>query len=102
MANIVYSFLLVDSNEASSIQLGMRALPLCYRSFVSDGAWPFVVARAPHHMIRVGLAVPKKRKYPDPQVVGLGVVLCALSSLVGCSESIWCEPSGRVHCGVVG
>ena len=45
MVNIIYSFLLVDSNEASSIQLGMRAQPLYYRSFVSDGAWPFVVAR---------------------------------------------------------
>ena len=85
MVNIVYSFLLVDSNEVSSIQLGISAQPLCYRSCVSDGAWPFVVARAPNHMIHVGLTVPKKRKYPGPQVVGLGVVLCALSSLVGCS-----------------
>ena len=58
MANTVYFFLLVDTNEVSSIQLGMRALPLYYRNFVSDGVWPFVVARAPRHMIRVMLAVP--------------------------------------------
>ena len=85
MANIVYSSLLVDSNEASSIQLGMRALPLYYRSFILTVRGPLLLRAAPHHMIRVGLAVPKKRKYPGPQVVGLGVVLCALCSLVGCS-----------------
>ena len=82
------------------------ALPLYYRNFVSDGMWPFVVARASRHMIRVMLAVPMKRKYPGPQVVGLGVVLYVLSSLVDCTphqnKSIWCEASGRVHCGVVG
>ena len=86
MANIVCFSLLVDSNEASSIQLGMRAQPLCCRSFFSDGVWPFVVVRAPHHMIRVMLAVPKKRKYPGPQAVGLGVVIYVLSSLVDCTH----------------
>ena len=107
MANIVCFFLLVDSNEASSIQLGMCALPLYCRSFYSDGVWPFVVVRAPRHMIRVMLAVPKKCKYLCPQAVGLGVVLYVLSSLVDCTlhqkTSLYeCESSGRVHCGVVG
>ena len=61
------------------------ALPLYYRNFFSDSVWPFVVACAPHHMIRVVLAVPIKRKYPGPQVVGLGVVIYVLNSLVDCT-----------------
>ena len=81
MANITYFFLLVGNNGVSSIKLGMRALPLCYHSFVSAGVWPFVVARAPHHMIRVMLAVPMKRKYPGLQ----GVVLCVPGFLVDCT-----------------
>ena len=85
MVNIVYSFWLVDSNEVSSIQWGMRVPPLCYRSCVSDGAWLFVAARAPHHMIRIGLVVPKKCKCLGPLVVGLGVVICAPGFLVGCT-----------------
>ena len=66
MVNTVYSFLLGDN-------------------FVSDGVWPFVVARAPRHTIRIKLAVPMRPKYPGPQVVGLGVALCVLSSLVDCT-----------------
>ena len=85
MENIVCFSVLVDNNEGPSIQLGMRALPLyCHNSF-SDGVWPFVVARAPRHMTRVVLDVPMKHKYPGHQVVGLGVVLYVLSSLVDCT-----------------
>ena len=84
MVNIVYSFWLGGSNEVSSIQWGMRAPPLYYRSCVSDGAWLFVAARALHHMIRtIGPVVPKKRRCLGPLVVGLGVVLCAPNFLVG-------------------
>ena len=83
MVNIVCSFWLGGSNEVSSIQWGMRAPPLYYRSCVSDGVWLFVAVRAPHHMICIGPVVPKKRRYLGPLVVGLGVVLCALIFLVG-------------------
>ena len=58
MANTVYSFLLVGNSEVSSILLEMRVLLPYYRNFVSDGAWPFLVARAPRHTIRIKLAVP--------------------------------------------
>ena len=61
----------------------MRAPPLYYRSCVSDGAWLFVAARAPHHMIRIGPVVPKKRRCLGPLVVGLGVVIGAPNFLVG-------------------
>ena len=91
MVNIVYSFWLGDSNEVSSIQWGMRAPPLYYRSCVSDGAWLFVAARAPHHMIRIGLVVPKKRKYLDLLVVGLGAALCGpKTSLYGVKPVVVC------------
>ena len=76
MVSIVCSFWLGDSNEVSSTQWGMRAPPLYYRSCISDGAWLFVAARAPHHKIRIGPVVPKKRKCLGLLVVGLGAVLC--------------------------
>ena len=85
MENIVCFSVLVYNNEEPSIQLGMRALPLCCRNFLSDGVWPLVVARAPRHMTRVVLGVPMKHKYPGHQVVGLGVVIYVLGFLVGCT-----------------
>ena len=85
MANTVYSFLLVGNSEVSSILLEMHVLLPYYRSFVSDGVWPFVVAREPHHTIHVKPAVPMSRKYPGPQVVGLGVALCVPNSLDDCT-----------------
>ena len=82
MVSIICSFWLGGSNEVSSIQWGMRAPPLYYRSCVSDGVWLFVAARAPHHMTRIGPAVPKKRRCLGLLVVGLGIVICELNFLV--------------------
>ena len=80
--------MLVDNNGGPSIQLGMRVLPLYCRNSFSDGAWPFVVARAPRHMTRVMPDVAMKRKYPGHQVVGMGVVLYVLSFLVDCTRDV--------------
>ena len=82
MVNIICSFWLGGSNEVSSIQWEMRVSLLCYRSCVSGGVWLFVVARAPHHMTRIGPVVPKKHRCLGLLVVGLGVVLYELNFLV--------------------
>ena len=63
----------------------MRTLPLYCRNSFSDGVWPFVVACAPRHMPRGVLGVLMKRMFPGHQVVGLGVVIYALNSLVDCT-----------------
>ena len=78
MVSIICSFWLGGSNEVSSIQWGMRAPPLYYRSCASDGEWLFAAARAPHHMIRTGPVVPKKRRCLGLLVVDLGVAHCEL------------------------
>ena len=88
----------------SSIQWGMRAPPLYYRSCVSGGVWLFVAVCAPHHMTRTGPVVPKKHRCLGLLVVGLGVVICELNfkiTLIPKNESVWRETRGRVHCGVV-
>ena len=82
MENTVCFSMLVDNTSEPSFQLGMRALPLYFRNSFSDGVWPFVVVRAPCHMPRRVFGVPMKRKFPRHQVVGLGVVLYALNSLI--------------------
>ena len=88
-----------------SIQWGMRAPPLYYRSCASDGEWIFAAARAPHHMIRTGSVVPKKRRCLGLLVVDLGVAHCEQDFRGDCThpqnESVWRETRGRVHCGVV-
>ena len=85
MENTVCFSVLVDNTSGPNFQLGMRALPLYCRNSFSDGVWPFVVAPAPRHMPRGVLGVPMERMFPDHQVVDLGVVLYAPSSLVDCT-----------------
>ena len=86
MVSIICSFWLGGSNEVSSIQWGMRAPPLYYRSCASDGVWLFAAVRAPHHMTRTGPVVPKKRRCLGLLVVGLGVALCELNFQGDCTH----------------
>ena len=62
---------------------GECALRLCCHNSFSGGVWPFVVARALHHMPRTVLVEPMKRNLPNLEGVCLGVVLCVLGSPVG-------------------